>query len=401
MPRHKEGWVVMEAKIRTYTDMNILKYGIVLFIVEFVRGAYLISFLPAYAVNVLGFSNTTVGLAVSVHYISDTFIKCFAGYLLDRFSLRLIIQSGLLISFGGLMLMQHTYQLSLFVAAAALFGFGISPIWLVCLSKVKSEHRAENMGMLYSCWLCGIGTGPVVINFLIDKSYTLSFRIMIILWGLGWALSLFISNAKESIPATIPLKRQISILWNRLRSMKKLLPGMILQTAAAGMLLPVLPGFASKYLGLHYSQYSYVLMAGGAFAVIFLIPMGKWSDRFGRKWFLIVGFFAFAVTLFGLTFAFKLWQAILFAAILGFSYAAALPAWNALLAQYVPEDQQGMGWGVFSSVEGIGVILGPVVGGWIADLFDERAVLWISALLLASLALYYTAATPEGRNKPA
>lgn len=391
----------MEAKIKPYVAANMFMYGIVLFLVEFVRGAYLVSYLPTYAVNVLGFSAATVGMAVSVHYITDTVIKCYAGYLLDRFSLRLIVQLGLLISFGGLLLMQYSQHLWLLIAAAALFGVGISPIWLVCLSKVKPEHRAENMGVLYTCWLCGLGAGPVVINFLIDKSYPLSFQVMIILWGLGWLLSLFISNVKESSPAQIPVNRQMAMLWDRLRSMKTLLPGMLLQTAAAGMLVPILPGFASKYLGLPYSEYSYVLIAGGAFTVIFLIPMGKWSDRWGRKGFLIAGFSAFALSLYGLSFASTLWQAIVLAAVLGFSYAAVLPAWNALLAQHVPENQQGLGWGLFSSIEGIGVIVGPVTGGWITDMYNERIAIWVSAALLASIAIYYIFVSPAEKKAQA
>ncbi|WP_248926160.1 MFS transporter [Paenibacillus hamazuiensis] len=386
----------MEAVSKTLVRGNMLMFGIVLFIVEFVRGAYLVSFLPTYGEKALGFSAAAVGTAVSVHYVTDTLIKCYAGYLLDRFSLRLIVQSGLFISFTGLIMMQYAHSFWLLVAAAALFGVGISPIWLVCLSKVKPEQRAAGMGLLYTCWLCGLGAGPVVINFVIDRSYTISFQIMLVLWGLGWLLSLFISNAKESAPEQIPVRQQISMLWERLIAMKKLLPGMILQTASAGMLVPILPGFASTYLGLQYSQYSYVLIAGGAFTVIFLVPMGKWSDRWGRKWFLIAGFSGFAVMLYSLTFAHTLWQAVLLAALLGLSYAAVLPAWNAIIAGFVPANQQGLGWGLFSSVEGIGVIIGPVLGGWLADLFDARVAIWTSAALLAAIAAYYIAVPLEG-----
>lgn len=73
----------------------MLLYAAILFLVEFVRGAFLISFLPAYGVHRLGLSTAGVGIAVSVHYVTDTLIKCGAGYLLDRFSLRLIARSGL------------------------------------------------------------------------------------------------------------------------------------------------------------------------------------------------------------------------------------------------------------------------------------------------------------------
>lgn len=389
----------MNVKSSPYINKNIFIYGVVLFIVEFVRGAYLVSYLPTYATNKLGFSVVMVGIAISVHYVTDTIIKLYAGYLLDRFSFRLITQLGLLISFSGLMMMQFSHQLWLLVTSAALFGVGISPIWLLCLSKIKPEHRAANMGVLYTCWLCGLGAGPVVINFLIDKSYALSFWVMLVLWGVGWLFSLFISNKKESTPPQIPMKHQMLMLWERLRSMKFLLPGMLLQTAAAGLLLPILPGFASKYLGLQYSEYSYVLIAGGIFTVIFLIPMGKWSDRKGRKWFLVFGFAAFAIMLFSLTFISLLWQAIFLAAALGFSYAAVLPAWNALLAQHVPKNQQGMGWGLFSSIEGIGVIVGPILGGWMADIFNERFTVWVSSALLASLALYYLFVSTKGEKE--
>lgn len=389
----------MGEKTRPYIGANIVIYGMVLFIVEFVRGAYLVSYLPIYAENVLGYSVATVGVAISVHYIADTVIKLYAGYLLDRFSFRLIIQLSLIISFGGLLLIQNAHQLWMLVVAVALFGVGISPIWLVCLSKIKPENRAANMGVLYTCWLCGLGAGPVVINFLIDKGYAISYWTMLIVWGIGWILSLFISDQKESTPTLVPVKRQMLMLWDRLRSMRSLLPGMVLQTTAAGMLVPILPGFASKYLGLEYSQYSYVLIAGGAITVLFLIPMGKWSDRQGRKWFLILGFSAFAIMLFNLTLISTLWQAILLAAALGFSYATVLPAWNALLAQHVPQNQQGMGWGLFSSVEGIGVIIGPVLGGWMAHVCNERVTVWASAGLMASIALYYLIVSLEEKKE--
>jgi len=94
--------------------------------------------------------------------------------------------------------------------------------------------------------------------------------------------------------------------------------------------------------------------------------MGKLSDVFGKKWFLIVGFLAFGVVLFALTQRPPIGLALFWAFILGISYAAVLPAWNALLAAYVPPGQSGLGWGVLSTVEGIGGMIGPVVGGLIA-----------------------------------
>ncbi|UUZ90469.1 MFS transporter [Paenibacillus sp. P25] len=350
------------------------------------EGAYLVSFLPTYAEDMLGYSVAVVGAAVSVHYVTDTALKCLAGYLLDRFSLRVIVHSGLFISLIGLLGMYRIHQPWVLIVAAAVFGIGISPVWLVALSKVKEEERASQMGVLYTVWLIGLGAGPVVINFLLDLSYSLSFWLMVGLWTLAWITALRMKNTVESRPDYIPIRRQAALLWERMKAMKPLLPGMILQTMVASMLVPILPGFAAKTLGLSHAGYSWVLMAGGAFTVAFLIPMGRWSDKTrGRKWFLVCGFAAFAASLYGLTLVSTLTVALVLAALLGFAYSAVLPSWNAPLADYVPKEQQGLGWGLFSSVEGIGVIIGPVLGGWLADRFGDSVAVITSAVLLGEL----------------
>lgn len=59
------------------------------------------------------------------------------------------------------------------------------------------------------------------------------------------------------------------------------------------------------------------------------------------------------------------------------------------MAGFVPPDQKGMGWGILSSVEGIGIMVGPVAGGWLADLFSEGVTVTVSATLLAGIAVVY------------
>ncbi|MGO4370340.1 MFS transporter, partial [Paenibacillus sp. MCAF20] len=66
-----------------------------------------------------------------------------------------------------------------------------------------------------------------------------------------------------------------------------------------------------------------------------------------------------------------------------------LPSWNALLAAYVPPKQEGLGWGILSTVEGIGVMIGPVAGGLIATWNGETSVVWFSAVLFGLIGLFY------------
>lgn len=368
---------------------SLIRLAAVLFCIEFVRSAFLISFLPAYAVNGLGISVAAVGLAVSIHYIADTAVKCVAGYMLDRFSPRLMIHAALGIAFLGLLAAYTSREAWQLVVGAALMGIGASPIWLMCLSRVREEQRASQMGTLYTVWLASLGAGPVAINFLLDRGFALSFWLLAGLWGTGWILaSKWRSDSRPSI-GKISVKEQLRALRGKLAAMKPLFPGMVLQTAAAGLLVPVLPSFASNYLGLNYSDYSFVLIVGGICTTVCLIPMGQLSDKWGYKWFLVAGFGILAIGLYLLLYSTHIYSTMLLAAMLGLSYAAVLPAWNALLSHFVPEEHKGMGWGVLSSIEGIGIMIGPSLGGWVANLYNETATVVVSAVLLAALSIFY------------
>ncbi len=80
---------------------------------------------------------------------------------------------------------------------------------------------------------------------------------------------------------------------------------------------------------------------------------------------------------------------MLFAFMLGLSYSAVLPAWNAVLSYFVPEDQKGTGWGVLSGIEGLGIMIGPFIGGWISSQYTNVATISISIAMMAVLALFY------------
>jgi MFS family permease len=380
---------VKTASIRSFFQSDMLLYIVILFLVDFVRGAALVSFLPIYGQKMLGLDLDVIGAAITAHYLTDTGLKLAIGYLLDRLSIRRIVNIGLLCSLIGVALMQFASVPWLFITAAAIYGVGISPIWIVCLTRVKEEQRGAQMGFLYSIWLIGLGLGPVVTNLLLDVNMSLTYWLMVGVSAAAWILSFWIAGGKTVHLDVVPFRKQLSILGDRLREMRLLLPGMVLQTLGAGMLLPILPSFATKDLGMTHSHYSVLLLIGGGCTVLGLIPMGRLSDSLGKKWFLIIGFLMFGIILYALTYHPPLALAYFWAFVLGISYAAVLPAWNALLAAYVPPGQQGLGWGVFSTVEGIGGIIGPYIGGLLATGYSESSVVGLAGIMFVVISMFY------------
>ena len=374
----------METVIRLLNDRNFVRYALILFIGEFVRGAIILSLLPLY-----GLDYWVVGVAVTAHYATDTVSKLGVGYLVDRFSSRLMVTSGLILAIVSICLMYYFPIPWLIIAASALLGLGISPVWIACLAMVKDSQRATQMGFLYTLWLAGMGGGPVVINFFLQFGHALSFAILTALLGLGFLFSMRIQRVDSRNLRVIPIRRQFLLLVQKVRRMRLLLPGMILQTLGASMLLPVLPDFATLEIGLDPSQISFLLMAGGLCAILALIPMGRLSDRFGKQPFLVIGFCMLGFALFFLAKTETIEFALLWAVVLGIAYSTMLPAWNALLSYYVPENQEGVGWGLLNTVEGIGIALGPSIGGALGSLYAVALPIEIAAFFFLFIGLFY------------
>lgn len=377
------------ASIKSMFNKEISLLAIILYLVEFVRGAALIGFLPIYGKETLGLDLDVIGAAITAHYLIDTALKLGMGYLVHRFPVKKIINIGLFASLIGMALIGFADVPWIFISAAGLYGLGISPIWIYCLTKVREESRGAQMGFLYMIWLVGLGSGPVVLNLVIVHNEMASYWIMVLVSAGAWLLSLMIPKEAHAEVVAVPFRKQLSVLGTHLKDMRLLLPGMILQTLAAGMLQPILPSFVKDHLGMASWQYTLLLLAGGGFTALGLIPMGRLSDRLGKKWFLVVGFLLFGIALYGLTLSPVAMLAFVWAVTLGLSYAAVLPAWNALLAAYVPPEQKGLGWGVLSAVEGVGGLLGPIIGGFAATSFGEPSVVLSTAVIFAVIGVIY------------
>ncbi|RKQ88918.1 putative MFS family arabinose efflux permease [Brockia lithotrophica] len=360
-----------------------------LFATEFVRGLIVFSFLVIYGENVLGMSLTWVGLAVTAHSLADLASKSSAGFFLDRFPARVVLGVLMGISFLGLALLPFARDAWLFLLSATLFGFGISPVWLLAMGSVEEERRSAQMGTLYAFWLLGTGGGVILSNFLIGRGSVTPLYVALGVWGISLLSVAFLRDFRH--PAYHPplLREQFRVLVHQFGRIRALLPGMLFQTVAAGMLIPVIPNFLAVYQNLPYDAYSYLLLLGGGLALGGLIPMGMAADRLGRRGFLLLGFLLMGGALLFMAPPQPLGRLLFWAAVLGIGYAALLPAWNALLAQYVPHNHKGVGWGLFSTLEGLGLMLGSGLGGFLADRLTTPNVLLISGMMLLSLVFFY------------
>jgi EmrB/QacA subfamily drug resistance transporter len=114
-------------------------------------------------------------------------------------------------------------------------------------------------------------------------------------------------------------------------------------------------------------RYSWVVTAY-ILATMTMIPLvGKLSDQFGRKWFLLAGAILFLLGSMLSGAAQSMDQLILFRALQGLGSGIGIALIGTVMADLFPPEQRAKWSGLFGLVYGVSSLLGPTIGGWLAE----------------------------------
>src|SRR5699024_8718668 len=170
--------------------------------------------------------------------------------------------------------------------------------------------------------------------------------------------------------------------WHILKHHMKNMPGIMLQGLGVGMLLPVLPTYITSELSLNYFQYTFFILIVFGLVAFSMTVLSRGLDTYSMRLtasVICAGFFIYAAGIIWFSTLETIWLSFAIASFIGLSYGIMLPAWNKYLAGTIAEGRRAESWGVISSVQGIGAMIGPALGGLTADLFGT-----VDATLLAS-----------------
>jgi len=151
-----------------------------------------------------------------------------------------------------------------------------------------------------------------------------------------------------------------------------------------GIVIPILP-FLSPQLGGTTDDIALILATYSVAAAIVAPIWGRLSDRFGRRSILGLCLFGGAMSHFVLAIADELWLVYVSRAVAGMM-AGGVPVATALIADASTPDQRSRAMGLIGRAFGIGLILGPVIGGVLARSETDFAVPCLVAGALSSLA---------------
>lgn len=142
---------------------------------------------------------------------------------------------------------------------------------------------------------------------------------------------------------------------------------------------------------------SYVIVLAGL-----LLIAGSLGDHLGRKWIYIVGLAVFAAGSAASAFSHSADQLIGARAFMGIGAAAIMPSTLSILTNVFTESgERALAIGIWSGTNGLGLAIGPVVGGWLLTHYWWGSVFLINVPIALATCVAAFLIVPNSKNPEA
>jgi DHA1 family multidrug resistance protein-like MFS transporter len=135
--------------------------------------------------------------------------------------------------------------------------------------------------------------------------------------------------------------------------------------------------------------------APGVACLVMSSYFGKLGDRIGTERILKMSLLATICFLLPMAFVTNIWQLVILQLLIGLSDAALMPAVSILLAKNTPVSMSSSIFGYNQSFQSAGIVIGPFLGSFIANLFGYRGVFLVAALIFCVLVVISKTPRPQ------
>jgi len=337
---------------------------------------FIIPLFPIYVAE-KGASNLELGLIVSGFTISQFFVQPFFGGLSDRYGRKIFMVGGM--ACYGLVAFLYIFASTLpqVFVVRLLHGVGAGMIWpalsAFVIDLAPLERRGETMGVLSAVEMVGFAVGP----FLGGLLYSLG--------GMNapfWGCTLLAFAATALIWIFIHErfhpKEGTSLKWHerygfsslRLHDIRLLCGIGFAEAFVWGVIITLLPVMGAK-AGVPPGKIGWLFSAYFVVYILLQWPVGKWSDRQGRKKPILLGLGIYTLSVLFLSREGGLSYMMMVLAVAGAGLGIYSPSIRVAVADLSAEKVRGASLGVFFTTRMLGFFLGPNISGLLADRFGQ------------------------------
>lgn len=146
------------------------------------------------------------------------------------------------------------------------------------------------------------------------------------------------------------------------------------------LLIPVIPVYASEH---GFTDYEIGLLIGAFMLgrLLFQFPMGVFSDHIGRKWVMVGSILLFSLSTLAYATTTEPWALIVLRFIQGISSGSYFISFQSYINDRTPIELRGLANGINNSAINAGLIIGPLLGGFIYEAVNIQAPFYVAGLI--------------------
>lgn len=373
------GWVVVAMSFLA----NLVGFGLVY--------AYGVFFKPL--ASEFGWSRSVTAGAFSFYAIVHNILAFFAGRLVDKFGLKPVLTiGGFCLGLSMIFMSRITSIWEIYFFCGIIFSIGIAGEFTPVMATVSRWFKAKR-GFATGLTASGLGAGSVVFSplcaYLISsfgwrQAYVI---IGIISWAIFIPIVIFIKDAPREIHRGELESTEGLSFHEAIRTRTFWAYGFSLMFICVPIyaihihIVPLCTDFGLPLV-------TAGILAGviGVGGIIGRISAGFLSDIYGRKRILVGAFIFEGIIVAWLLFCKEMWMFFLFGILFGLSSGGCLGIVTAFPADYFGYRATGSILGFAVIMAGVGVAIGPYLGGYIFDAtksYNYMVVMCIIATIAA------------------
>lgn len=349
--------------------------------------------LPDFA-HRLGASPTMIGLLFASFGVTLLAVSVPMGVLSDRMGRRSLLVGGMIALAAATAVFAHADSLVWLFAARMIQGAADGVTWVVGFALVadlyRPAERGRVMGYVMSGSSLGMMAGPSIGGWLYQLGgLRLPFAFVS-------ALSLMCAIGFLFVRAQPAARRGAGVsMWSVLRVPAVTLCAATVVAAGAtvAMLDPVLPLFFNKRLGLMPAQIGVLFGVAAIAWTVMPFVFGPMTDRWGGRRMTLMGLLMTALWLPVMAFAWSFESALALMVVQWVAISLVVTpslAYMAEVTAFTGGNAYGIGYGIYNTAWGVGLLAGPAAGGWLFERlgFASLSAAWSLAAMIGTVTIW-------------
>jgi MFS family permease len=291
---------------------------------------------------------------------------------------------------GLMMFVRNEYA---FLVFAAQLGFATAFLWpaayAISADLYPPERRGKVIGFLNLAQLLGFGVGALSGAFLVTEDGRWQFAVALVAVALAFLAALRgippYRGGRFLMPPSAEVRPSLrSIASPRLAWLSAIILGASIGLA---MVVPVIRPYGANVLEVSFTTLTLALVPAIAVGVLLFVPAGDLADRYGRWRPFFAGQLLIVVGLLTLSVTASLPVAMFAAMVVFGGNVLTVPAWNAAIMDLAPESHRGTMIGLSVALSGLGLAVGPAIGGFISGEWGAQVAFRFAAGVCALTSL--------------